>query len=93
MISRRTLATLGVTTVALGAGLATAAPATAGGIGVFASPAFDNTCITLHRTTRAVGRMVNQPAIGSNLLQAPVQVPYQHCGGAEVEYVADAGGF
>lgn len=51
MTTRRTLATaLGLTTATLGAGLAAAAPASAGGIAVIASPSFDNSCANSQST-------------------------------------------
>ena len=92
MTTRRTLAALGITAATLGTVLATAAPASAGGTAVIAGPAFDNTCITLHRTPRAATQLAKQPGIRSHLLPVPMHAPRRHCGGADVDYIADATG-
>ncbi|MFJ9774963.1 hypothetical protein ACIRVF_27570 [Kitasatospora sp. NPDC101157] len=64
-------------------GLLTAAPAQAGGIGVIASPAFDNTCVTASHLVNAVGSTADTAGLATNLTQIPLDVPYQHCGGAD----------
>ncbi|WP_190129515.1 chaplin family protein [Streptomyces mashuensis] len=71
-------------TTGMGLGLATAAPAFAGGVGAIASPALDNACATVHHTTDAVGQAVQTPGLGSGVTEVPMSVPFQHCGGADL---------
>lgn len=55
MANHRTYITLGLVMAAAGAGLATAAPAAAGGIGDVLSPAFGTNCSNLHTGARSHG--------------------------------------
>ncbi|GAA3126960.1 hypothetical protein ACH4UY_15310 [Streptomyces longwoodensis] len=75
---------VGLTAVAMGAGIASAEPAAAGGIGVIGSPAFDNTCITIDHTSKAVAETVHTSGFLNNVAQLPLSNPYQHCGGADL---------
>ncbi|MFJ9775486.1 chaplin family protein [Kitasatospora sp. NPDC101157] len=75
----------GTVAFAAAPGLAAAAsPATAGGIAPIASPAFDTTCTTLSHTVSATGITAYTPGVLSNVLQMPVDRPYQHCGSADL---------
>lgn len=75
------LATVGMT--ALCATLLPSAPTFAGGVGVIGSPAFDNTCVTLRDLTQATGRTAQGSGFVANVVQLPVDAPYQSCGGAD----------
>ncbi|WP_256106064.1 chaplin family protein [Streptomyces sp. ODS05-4] len=93
MTSRRFLTTLGVTAAVLGAGLGGAAPATAGGLGDFLSPAFGTSCANLDNGAHADG--VTRRAtgtVGGNVAGLPLSNPANQCGGADqvVEGFADA---
>ncbi|MGW5820318.1 hypothetical protein [Streptomyces noursei] len=90
MTTRRTLATaLGLTTATLGAGLAAAAPASAGGIAVIASPSFDNSCAN-SQSTDASGPTRHGAGTASGLrTQLPADTPLNHCGGADLPCVND----
>ncbi|WP_143655763.1 hypothetical protein [Streptomyces sp. XY006] len=74
----------GLVGLVAGAGMLSAAPASAGGIGVIASPAFNNTCVTIDRTNRAVTETAHAAGLLNNAAQLPLSAPYQHCGGADI---------
>ncbi|RST19589.1 hypothetical protein E2C00_00625 [Streptomyces sp. WAC05374] len=74
----------GLAAVTFGIGLATAAPAAAGGLIPVGSPAFGNTCGNLNNTAQAVGNTVaGTGLIGGNALAAPAGLASNHCGGAD----------
>ena len=84
MTAHKTFTALGLTAAALGAGLATAAPASAGGIIVVASPSFENTCANGH-SSGASGPTTHGPGGVSGLVgQIPLTSPLNHCGGADL---------
>ncbi|MFC5724552.1 hypothetical protein ACFP1Z_30800 [Streptomyces gamaensis] len=64
--------------------LAGAVPASAGGIGAIANPAFDNTCIILSKGAQAVGRVARGSGIVNDLVQVPLDAPNNHCGGTDL---------
>ncbi|CAM5518367.1 hypothetical protein SRIMM317S_06997 [Streptomyces rimosus subsp. rimosus] len=70
---------------ALGAGLASAAPAAAGGIIVIGSPSHDNTCANHGTVTQPMGSTSNgNGAAGGLLGQIPIGSALNHCGGADL---------
>ncbi|MEU2438361.1 chaplin family protein [Streptomyces rubradiris] len=70
--------------VALGAALGPAAPAWAGGIGDFLSPAFGTACANLHTGARAAGTTTHGTgAANGNLAGLPLGSPLNQCGGAD----------
>ncbi|MET9936348.1 MULTISPECIES: hypothetical protein [unclassified Streptomyces] len=85
----------------MGAGLAGAAPASAGGIGDFLSPAFGVTCANHHTGARADGATAaGTGTAGGNFLGLPLGSALNQCGGADLtspqamlSYVGDANGF
>ncbi|MEV8535815.1 hypothetical protein [Streptomyces sp. NPDC051211] len=85
MITRRTVATLSLATATLGGALATAAPASAGGIGDFLSPAFGVSCANLNNRAHANGAtMHGTGAADGNLASLPVGNALNQCGGADL---------
>ncbi|MEU4213674.1 hypothetical protein AB0F13_27455 [Streptomyces sp. NPDC026206] len=65
--------------------VASAAPASAGGLGGFLSPALGNGCANQHLSAAARGAAVSHPsAAGGNLLGVPVTGPLNQCGGADL---------
>lgn len=82
---------LALTAIAVGASMATAAPASAGGVGDFLSPAFATTCTNDHGahangvTTRGTG------AGDGNLAGLPIGSPANHCGGAGADPLSALG--
>lgn len=91
MTTHRTLATaLGLTTAALGAGLATAAPASAGGVIVVASPSFDNSCANHGTAKQSAGRTTHgSGTVGGNLAALPAATPLNQCGGADIPIIQE----
>ncbi|MFJ6993865.1 hypothetical protein [Streptomyces sp. NPDC003090] len=85
MINRRTAATATALTAAvLGTALATAAPAAAGGIGDFLSPAFGTSCANHHTGARATGATTSGTgAANGNLAGLPLGSALNQCGGAD----------
>lgn len=83
MISQARAHRVGTVVSVIGVAMA-ASPAWAGGIGTIGSPAFDNTCITLHRAHTVVGQTVRGAGIGNSFIQLPIHNPYQRCGGADL---------
>lgn len=85
--SALTALTLGVGTFA--AALFAAAPASAGGIVVIASPSHDNSCLNLG-SAKAASSLKRAAGTVSNLLgQVPVASPLNHCGGADAPLLPD----
>ncbi|MGI5484806.1 hypothetical protein [Streptomyces lavendofoliae] len=77
-------ATAALTGVALGAVLASAAPASAGGIGDVLSPAFGTMCGNLNNGARANGSTTHGTGTaGGNLAGLPIGSALNQCGGAD----------
>lgn len=63
---------------------AAASPSSAGGIGVIASPAFDNLCVMHSVGALATNRTLNSTGLlNGNLGQAPLDLTRNHCGSAD----------
>ncbi|MER6302047.1 hypothetical protein ABT247_21150 [Kitasatospora sp. NPDC001539] len=74
-----------LTSAALCAGFATAAPAAAGGIIVIASPSHDNSCLNSYTRTQPYGRTTGTSGSAQGLqAQVPLLGPLNHCGGADL---------
>ncbi|MCZ0210748.1 chaplin family protein [Streptomyces sp. UMAF16] len=74
-----------MTVTTLGAMLAPAAPAAAGGIGDFLSPAFGTSCANLHTGAHATGTTSHGTgAANGNLAGLPLGSPLNQCGGADL---------
>ncbi|MFJ6669057.1 hypothetical protein [Streptomyces sp. NPDC091383] len=91
-LHRRALGALALTAAA-GSGLATAAPASAGGVGDLLSPAFGTTCAnhrvgghTTGATTAGTG------AANANVLGLPLGSALNQCGGADFPIYCNFGG-
>ncbi|MFB7747547.1 hypothetical protein [Streptomyces sp. NPDC056132] len=85
MTSQRVLITFGVSALALGASLASAIPATAGGVGDFLSPAFGTACGNLNNGARADGVTSSGTGTGGgNLVGLPMGSALNQCGGADL---------
>lgn len=70
-------------TAAAGTAMATASPASAGGVGDFLSPAFGTTCI-IHGSHDAKGATTRETGtVTGNLLGLPLGAPLNECGGAD----------
>ncbi|WP_350240376.1 chaplin family protein [Streptomyces microflavus] len=83
-IKRMTVAVL-LTAAATGAGVVTAVPASAGGVGDFLSPAFGTDCANLNTGAQAAGHTIRgSGAAGGNLLGLPIGSPLNQCGGADM---------
>ncbi|MEU3071544.1 chaplin family protein [Streptomyces sp. NPDC006906] len=79
-----------LTAVAAGAGMVTAAPASAGGVGDFLSPAFGTDCANLNTGAQAAGNTTRgRGAAGGNLLGLPIGSPLNQCGGADLTPVME----
>ncbi|WP_228974759.1 hypothetical protein [Streptomyces sp. DH12] len=88
MAFERTLTTLGATATLLGAGLAGAAPAAAGGVGDFLSPAFGTACANLNNGAHADGATSHGTGTGgSNVAGVPLSNALNQCGGADAPFV------
>ncbi|MEV5318255.1 hypothetical protein AB0K92_11460 [Streptomyces sp. NPDC052687] len=87
MINRRTTATAtatALTAASLGTALAGAAPASAGGIGDFLSPAFGTSCANHHTGAHARGATTHGTGTADgNLAGLPVGSALNQCGGAD----------
>ncbi|MEV3993615.1 chaplin family protein [Streptomyces sp. NPDC049837] len=69
----------------MAAGLTTASPAAAGGIGDFLSPAFGTLCGNLNNGAHANGTATSATgAAGGNLAGIPIGSPLNQCGGADL---------
>ncbi|MGI5485157.1 chaplin family protein [Streptomyces lavendofoliae] len=76
---------MGLTITVIGAGLGAAAPASAGGVGGFLSPAFGITCANHNAGARADGSTRHATGtVGGNLAGVPIGSPFNHCGGADL---------
>ncbi|MGA4803462.1 chaplin family protein [Streptomyces lavendulocolor] len=78
------MTSLAVLTAAVGTGVAAAAPASAGGIGTFLSPAFGTLCANHHGTQATGTTTQGTGAATGNLAGLPIGSPLNHCGGADV---------
>ncbi|MET9375805.1 hypothetical protein ABZX98_16865 [Streptomyces sp. NPDC002992] len=88
MITRQSLTALSLTATALGAGLATASPASAGGVGDFLSPAFGTACGNQNNGAHATGTTTSGTGTaGGNLAGIPIGSALNHCGGADPDAV------
>jgi ammonia channel protein AmtB len=91
MIRSRGISVLGLIGVTAGCGLASAAPATAGGIGDFLSPAFGISCVNENTGARADGvTRQGTGTMGGNLAGIPVGSALNQCGGADAPIIQDA---
>ncbi|MEV4441925.1 chaplin family protein [Streptomyces sp. NPDC049577] len=78
------MSTVVVTAAIVSTGVAAAAPAAAGGIGDFLSPAFGNGCMNQHGT-HALGSTTHGTGAGNgNLAGLPIGAPVNQCGGADL---------
>ncbi|MFF4498846.1 chaplin family protein [Streptomyces sp. NPDC001546] len=69
----------------MGAGLATATPASARGVGDFLSPAFGTSCGN-HYGAQTQGRTTHGAGSGvGNLAALPITSPFNQCGGADLD--------
>ncbi|MEV7676449.1 hypothetical protein [Streptomyces sp. NPDC088752] len=85
MTYRHTLTTLALTATALTGTVAAAAPAAAGGIGDFLSPAFGTDCANHNTGARADGATTaGTGTANSNVLGLPLGSPLNQCGGADL---------
>ncbi|MFC7818664.1 hypothetical protein ACFUTR_28995 [Streptomyces sp. NPDC057367] len=85
MTIRKTFTALAVTAAAIGSGLATAAPATAGGIIVVGSPSFHNGCANHGTRSQSGGQTTDGSGAAQGLLaQVPIDNALNHCGGADL---------
>ncbi|MFD5161106.1 hypothetical protein ACFWMJ_24025 [Streptomyces hawaiiensis] len=76
---------MGFTVTVAGAGLITATPASAGGIGDFLAPAFGNGCANQNTSARAAGETRHGTGTaGGNVAGLPVGSPFNQCGGADL---------
>ncbi|MEV6551717.1 chaplin family protein [Streptomyces sp. NPDC051597] len=83
MTSRRALAALTLTATA--STVLAAAPASAGGVGDFLSPAFGTNCANRHTGSHATGTTTaGTGAATGNLLGLPLGSPANQCGGADL---------
>ncbi|WP_329438802.1 hypothetical protein OG906_34115 [Streptomyces sp. NBC_01426] len=83
-IKKMTAAVL-LTTATVGAGMVTAVPASAGGVGDFLSPAFGTDCANLNTGAQAAGHTTRgSGAAGGSLLGLPIGTPLNQCGGADM---------
>jgi hypothetical protein len=74
-----------ITLAGLGTGLVTAAPASAGGVGDFLSPAFGTSCANQETAPRIDGTTHHETGTASgNLAGLPIGSPLNQCGGADL---------
>ncbi|KWT56756.1 hypothetical protein ADL21_37920 [Streptomyces albus subsp. albus] len=83
MVMRQTLAVLGLTAATVGSGMVTAAPAAAGEIPVFLSPAYTNNCANHGHARTAGGPLQSAGTVNGLLAAVPVSSPTNQCGGAD----------
>ncbi|MEU9982091.1 hypothetical protein [Streptomyces sp. NPDC050856] len=82
-----------MTAAALGAVLTSAAPAAAGGVGDFLSPAFGTLCTNHHTGAHADGTTTHGTgAANGNLAGLPLGSALNHCGGADFKNIFDGNG-
>lgn len=85
MNTRKAMSTAATVAVVVGTGAATAAPAAAGGVGDFLSPAFGTACTNLNHGARATGATTHTTGTaGGNIAGLPLASPLNQCGGADV---------
>ncbi|WP_428935238.1 hypothetical protein [Streptomyces sp. ACT015] len=90
MQTRIALTALTLTIGTAAAGLLSAAPATAGGVGDFLSPAFGTDCANHHTTPRAAGTTTaGTGSADGNLLGLPLGTALNQCGGADAPSIDD----
>ncbi|MFD5272097.1 hypothetical protein [Streptomyces sp. NPDC058335] len=84
MSTRMVISAVFVTAAFVGTGVAAAAPAAAGGVGDFLSPAFATTCMN-HHGAEARGSTTHGTGTGNgNLAGIPLGGPASQCGGADL---------
>ncbi|MEU6394857.1 hypothetical protein [Streptomyces sp. NPDC046939] len=84
MTTRTTGTALAATAAFIGAGIAAASPASAGGIGDFLSPAFGDSCSNLDNGATANGTTTHgSGALGGSAGSLPLLSALNHCGGAD----------
>ncbi|MGI5484870.1 chaplin family protein [Streptomyces lavendofoliae] len=84
MTLRRATAVTGLIGAAVGGSIAGAAPASAGGIGDFLSPAFGTSCLNQRVGAHATGETRHSAgSAGGNLAGVPIGSPFNQCGGAD----------
>ncbi len=82
---RHVAVTVGLATTVAGTGLVTAPHASAGGTASIGAASFGTKCLTLHHSGLAQTATQGSPGLAdNNLLQMSSQIPYNHCGGADV---------
>ncbi len=82
---RHVAVTVGLATTVAGTGLMTAPQASAGGTASIGAASFGTKCLTLHHSGLVQTATQGNPGLAdSNLLQMSSQIPYNHCGGADV---------
>ncbi|MER7110590.1 hypothetical protein [Streptomyces sp. NPDC000229] len=87
MIKRKTATSFGFV-IAAGVSVATAAPASAGGVGDFLSPAFGTSCANQNTGARATGTTHHGTGTaGGNLAGLPLGSALNHCGGADFKSI------
>lgn len=64
-----------------------AAPAWAGGVGDFLSPAFGTSCANQVGATAIGGGASAPSSAGGNVVGVPLTGPLNHCGGADVSLI------
>lgn len=90
MIRSRAVSAVGLVGVTVGCGLASAAPATAGGVGDLLSPAFGTSCANMNTGARANGvTRQGTGTAGGNLAGVPVGSALNQCGGADAPIIQD----
>ncbi|MEU7158845.1 hypothetical protein [Streptomyces chrestomyceticus] len=89
MISRQAAAVVAFTVTSVSAGIATSAPAVAGGVGDFLSPAFAVTCVN-HTGARTSGATTHGTGTASsNLVGLPLGSALNQCGGADASKITE----
>ncbi|KWT62815.1 hypothetical protein ADL21_06100 [Streptomyces albus subsp. albus] len=81
---RHVAVSVGLATTVVGTGLLTAPLASAGGIGGLGTAAFGNKCRTLPHLGAAQATSRGPGLAGSNLVRLSGDIPYNHCGGADI---------
>ncbi|MER7110589.1 hypothetical protein [Streptomyces sp. NPDC000229] len=85
MSTHKAMSTAVVAAAIVGTGVGTAAPAAAGGVGDFLSPAFGTACANLNNGARATGSTTHTTGTaGGNVAGLPLGSALNRCGGADV---------
>ncbi len=88
MSTSRIATSLALAAAVLATGFTAAAPASAGGIGDFLSPAFGTSCANHKTHTAPQGRAhTDSGGITGLLAQVPATSPVNQCGGADASYM------